>query len=306
MTRPKQYKKNPLCRKGHDKRVTGELAKGRCKVCSDEANARRPKEVLTPEQKAARKIYLREWRAANPEKNRAYDIKYYWENPEAKREKSRNYRLLHINDPKPVLTEEKKAYLREYRKRYREENREKEIAYRASRKHIQDAYNREYYKQYSEDIIAASCLYYWEHREEIAQKQRERFLKNPELFRARSKVASHNRRAAIGKLSVEAFIDVWNMGDGICAYCFKEVSLEPDDDNHWRLEHCTPISRGGTHFLDNLVVACQLCNNRKYIDTVLEHCLTWKRPCGRYDFFVEENLCEEDREKLKKLHAKYR
>lgn len=42
-----------------------------------------------------------------------------------------------------------------------------------------------------------------------------------------------------------------------CAYCQQPL----DDDAH--LDHVMPLSKGGTHSADNLVMACGPCNRAK-------------------------------------------
>ncbi len=296
------HKKQQFCKKGHDKNVTGALDGGRCKVCRDESNRARPKQEETPEQKAVRAERQRKSRAENPEKARAYDIKYYHLYPEKYKAKSRAYTLAHKDDPKVPLTEEKRQEM----KVYRASRRELDTAYRASRKHVQDAYNKQYYIDHREELIAACLKYYDEHREEISEKARAKNKANPEKKRLANKVAKQNRRDGIGELTAEIVERVWEEGDGMCAYCLDPVSLNKDHDNHWRLEHCTPISRGGTHFLNNLVVACKDCNSHKYMDTVLEHCLPWKMVTYRYDFFAPGFLNEKESAKLTHLKNKYK
>ncbi|MEO1300160.1 MAG: HNH endonuclease, partial [Cyanobacteria bacterium J06636_16] len=43
-----------------------------------------------------------------------------------------------------------------------------------------------------------------------------------------------------------------------------KVKFSPDP---FSIEHIIPLSRGGTNDLDNLALACQGCNNHKYIQT---------------------------------------
>jgi hypothetical protein len=302
--KPRQF-----CRHGHDKIAAGILPDGRCRTCRDEKNRNRPKKPETAEQKARRVIRLREWRAKNPEKTREYDRKYYWQDPEKARQESRDYRELHRYDVKKPKTPEQVQHRAQYIKQYRIDNADREKEYRRLRKPIQDAYNKAYYVSNREELLQNCHDYYWNNRDEILVRWRDRY-KNDEEYRnkvkARNKVAKHNRREALGKLSTEMFQQVWDSCDGTCSYCLKPASLDTDNPNHWRLEHCTPISRGGTHFLNNLVVSCKTCNNKKYVDTVLEHTYSWKRVTDRYDFFIESKLCKEDKEKLRKLHAKYR
>ncbi|WP_310488808.1 HNH endonuclease signature motif containing protein [Chamaesiphon sp. VAR_69_metabat_338] len=48
---------------------------------------------------------------------------------------------------------------------------------------------------------------------------------------------------------------------GYCEYCWSQVKYSPDP---FSIEHIIPLSKGGTYDLDNLALACQGCNNRKY------------------------------------------
>jgi hypothetical protein len=54
-----------------------------------------------------------------------------------------------------------------------------------------------------------------------------------------------------------------------CWYCgdwFEDGFHEP-----WQIEHQTPLARGGTHNLANLVPACRRCNMTKHTRTVEEY-----------------------------------
>lgn len=48
------------------------------------------------------------------------------------------------------------------------------------------------------------------------------------------------------------------MQRGRCAYCNESVAL--DDST---VDHKQPLSRGGTHAMHNLCMACEECNRRK-------------------------------------------
>jgi len=48
---------------------------------------------------------------------------------------------------------------------------------------------------------------------------------------------------------------------GCCEYCRSQARFAIDP---FSIEHIIPSSRGGSHQLDNLALACQGCNNHKY------------------------------------------
>ncbi|MBE7381037.1 MAG: HNH endonuclease [Leptolyngbya sp. SIO1E4] len=51
---------------------------------------------------------------------------------------------------------------------------------------------------------------------------------------------------------------------GCCEYCLCQARFSPDP---FSVEHIVPRSKGGADALDNLALACQGCNNRKYVQT---------------------------------------
>lgn len=47
-----------------------------------------------------------------------------------------------------------------------------------------------------------------------------------------------------------------------CEYCYSQLQFSPDP---FSIEHIIPRAGGGTDEMSNLALACQGCNNRKYI-----------------------------------------
>jgi 5-methylcytosine-specific restriction endonuclease McrA len=84
----------------------------------------------------------------------------------------------------------------------------------------------------------------------------------PEQRRIYRQVDVANRRAA-EKLTTA---DVTSIAPEACPYC----GGPPQE-----LDHCTPLARGGTNTVDNLVWACAKCNRRKGDRTVLEFLGLW-------------------------------
>jgi len=67
---------------------------------------------------------------------------------------------------------------------------------------------------------------------------------------------------------------------GLCFYC--SISLR-DERGRWRgtRDHLTPIAKGGTDNIDNIVAACWPCNKRKGNRTLGEYRVYVDRQCGR-------------------------
>jgi 5-methylcytosine-specific restriction endonuclease McrA len=79
--------------------------------------------------------------------------------------------------------------------------------------------------------------------------------------RARQALSDHRKRAAAdfrrldyGRLQLEALL----RSSPCCGHCGT-----PTDPSAAAIDHRTPTARGGTHTLGNLLVCCQVCNERK-------------------------------------------
>lgn len=88
-----------------------------------------------------------------------------------------------------------------------------------------------------------------------------RYAANPEAKKARE-----FRRRAHGSVTA-ADLRALRAAETQCAYCL----CRPAD----AVEHCTPICRGGSNDLSNLVMACTQCNTRKGAKTPLEFVFGW-------------------------------
>lgn len=60
---------------------------------------------------------------------------------------------------------------------------------------------------------------------------------------------------------------IYDKNRGYCWHCAKKLSFQnygrPGEKGAWEVDHSIPISRGGTHHLNNLVPACVECNRSK-------------------------------------------
>ena len=128
---------------------------------------------------------------------------------------------------------------REWREAHREQERERFRAY--------DAAHREERRL----AIAKSRAENPEHHRELRRAWREA---NIEVCRARCRAYWHRRRAgADPSEEVDAYAELLLLQ--ACAYCGATGDMS--------LDHVVPLSRGGTHEIDNLLPACRSCNSSK-------------------------------------------
>jgi len=76
---------------------------------------------------------------------------------------------------------------------------------------------------------------------------------------------------------------VYDKTEGYCKYCCKKINFKnygnPDAVGAWEIDHWTPVSRGGSDDIENLVPTCIYCNRRKQKMTGIEF-LRWLRGLG--------------------------
>jgi hypothetical protein len=153
-----------------------------------------------------------------------------------------------------MTSEERKQKQKEWCKRSKLKNKEKIKAYKQSEK-IR-AKNREYARKIrliDPERFRSACLRW--------QK------KHPE----KASEASRKRRALKASVSVDPISSAQLQErlakfENRCFYCALRGTIGPVE--HW--DHGTPLSRGGSHTLDNLFPSCAMCNMRKHTKTVLE------------------------------------
>ena len=108
-------------------------------------------------------------------------------------------------------------------------------------------------------------------------KSRARYAQNPRAFldyyaawrkanlekaRAYVRVSNLKRRAAIGSFTFDEWLELLARYDGKCGYCGSSDHIEAD--------HRTPLSRGGSNTVDNIIPACRRCNRGKRTKTEAE------------------------------------
>ena len=147
--------------------------------------------------------------------------------------------------------ERQRAYARDWIKRNAEKAREAMRRWRARNPELRRARNREYkrtaYERRGAEINALNASWLAAH---------------PEVRRAKDQGYRARKRAADGSFTGTEWLALVESFGGRCAYCGALGALEAD--------HRTPLSRGGSNRIENILPACRRCNGRKQNRTEME------------------------------------
>lgn len=102
---------------------------------------------------------------------------------------------------------------------------------------------------------------YVENRDELLAKCREWQIANPEKRKARNQKRRSLRHNAEGTHTSDQIRELYQEQNGLCAYCGVRIMWGIPYDVH--LDHVTPLSRGGSNWIDNILLCCQPCNLSK-------------------------------------------
>ena len=110
-------------------------------------------------------------------------------------------------------------------------------------------------------------------------KKYEQSYQRKKYIYLKEEISWWNRKIAKRKLPISPkyLFELYKV-NSTCCYC--KVSLKEIDVH---IEHKIPISRGGTHKNDNLVLACQDCNRLKNNKTAKEFIDFLKGYCLRFE-----------------------
>jgi len=188
-----------------------------------------------------RKQYHRDWYLRNRQKRLAQTAAYY-----------ASHKSLILSAGK------------EWSKRNPEKVKARELRYRNAHPENVQKWNREWHNKRTE-----------EQRELKRKQQREHYSKNKQKVNARNRrwrqankpliLARDLKRkalkiqATVNLAGITAWISlVKSRKTSTCYYCQKRVSV---DKIHF--DHIIPLSKGGSHSVENLCVACATCNLKK-------------------------------------------
>ena len=211
--------------------------------------AQQPPPSQPEEKRLAQIAYLKEYRLKNAVAIAA--------KAKAKYQKNRDSILAQKKEYTKRTRDWRKAYL----KKYYAENKERILASAAKARQGKEgelaAWQREYRKANPEMMRERHREYYQKDREKKL-KQKSEWGKTPE-GRIKQKAKNQTRRArknsVVSTLNASDLRDIRDKAKGRCFYCREKRPLA--------LDHIIPISKGGPHSRDNVVMACRSCNSTK-------------------------------------------
>lgn len=120
------------------------------------------------------------------------------------------------------------------------------------------AYDAIYYSANRARISVQTKEYRQGNSEALVVKAKAWAASNPEKRRSISNAYKHRRRAIEKEGSTTAELREWEeAAKKDCYWCGKKKL------NKYHVDHYYPLSKGGKHHVDNLVIACPSCNLRK-------------------------------------------
>lgn len=117
-------------------------------------------------------------------------------------------------------------------------------------------YQAQWRAVHQEEIKIYRQEYGKNNRKALSDNKREWRRLNPQKFKAEKARRRALEKSAVGVISEQEWADRLAVYDGRCAYCLV-VLVEITQD------HVVPLSRGGSHTIDNVVPACRSCNSKK-------------------------------------------
>lgn len=182
------------------------------------------------------------------------------------REMSQKSYLKHIDKNKKRLKEYAKTQKsKEYKAKWRRENKEKCSEYTAKYRGVEE--NKEKLKKAREKQIERERLLsrerYWANPDYYRKNNIKKRFNNIDRTRLNERISSHKRRELkrnnplSEKYYFKDILELKEKQNNKCIYCFKSIKKD------FHIDHIIPISKGGADSLLNIQILCPTCNVRK-------------------------------------------
>ena len=130
---------------------------------------------------------------------------------------------------------------------------------------LRRAHSIEYRREHREKMNEYDKKYRLIHREEILARKRMQTKEWKQLHPDQVRIQIHNRRARklgnMGSYTKTQLKELFEKQEGRCYYCSK--LLYSSFKNWPHIDHVTPLIRGGSNDISNIVYACADCNLTK-------------------------------------------
>lgn len=117
-------------------------------------------------------------------------------------------------------------------------------------------------------IVAKGAKYYLENYVVMREKNRLYESHHPEKKRARGEKRRALIRNAEGFHTSDDLKCLYQEHEGVCGYCGVRIYWSVSRDIH--IDHIQPLSKGGSNWPQNIILACETCNLNKGIKTLDE------------------------------------
>ena len=119
-------------------------------------------------------------------------------------------------------------------------------------------YYRERYQEKRDQIISAARANYKKNSQSRIKRQKQWAAENKELVREVKRSYKLRRKGMEADGASAREVSDWAKGQTkICHWCEAKC---PDD---YHVDHYFPLSKGGKHEIENLVISCPTCNIKK-------------------------------------------
>lgn len=141
---------------------------------------------------------------------------------------------------------------KEHVKAYTKNNSNKIKEYYLANKEKIDSYRQKYFKDNAIEIKKKKAQYYYNNYEKlysIRRTEHRKILSRNVCNKRRSKINC----SAISKFEIKKIIDSYKN----CYWCNCELN------GKYHIDHYIPLSKGGEHSIENIVISCPKCNLSK-------------------------------------------